>query len=305
MELDWVSAGLRFGLYLVLTILFGMPLFSLYALRADERPTIPGRAYPIIVTACALLGIVLSFFGLAVMAKNMTGAADYQTLERHAFGMILSGTNFGVAWIVRMVALGGCVVGVFMLRRNATLGCTAIAGCGAIALASLAWAGHGAMDEGWRGFLHFASAIVHLLAAGAWIGALVSFLMLSSMRSRRDDFAVLARTSTGFAVVGTFIVAALVLTGGINYYLTAGPDLRLLYSSGYGRLLSLKLVFFGIMLLLAALNRYRLAPRIDTALATGNSREACLALGKSLKIEFSCALTVLLLVAIFGLLSPS
>lgn len=305
MELDWTSAALRFGLYAAFSILFGLPLFSLYALRADERPTIPGRALPAILTACTVLGIALSVFGLVVMAKNMTGAADYRTLERHAFGMILEGTDFGSAWVARMVALAGCGVGVILLRSNATHGCRAIAGCGAIALASLAWAGHGAMDEGWRGFLHFAADIMHLMAAGAWVGALLSFLTLCRSAKGRDDFAVLARTSTGFAVTGTFIVAALVLTGGINYYLTAGPDLQLLYRSAYGQLLSLKLGFFAIMLLLAAINRYRLAPRIMAALAKGDGREACAELGKSLKVEFACALAILSLVAVFGLLSPS
>jgi putative copper resistance protein D len=303
MELDWVSVALRFGLYAVLTAVFGVPLFNLYALRPEERPTTLSRAFPI-VSISVLLGIVLSIASLIVMAKNMTGAADYRSLENHAFGMILQGTDFGTAWMMRMAALVVCVLGLLMIRFQATLACLTIAAGGGIALASLAWAGHGAMDEGIRGYLHFSADIVHLIAAGAWIGALISFLMLSRAVKAGDDFEMLARTSKGFAATGTVIVTALVLTGGINYYLIAGTDLQLLYESPYGRFLLLKLGFFGIMLFLAALNRYKLAPRIEAAVASGDVAAASVDLRKSLRLEFSCTVAILFLVAIFGMLSP-
>lgn len=113
-----------------------------------------------------------------------------------------------------------------------------------VALATLAWAGHGAMDDGVRGYIHLASDITHLWAAGAWVGALVAFLMLASHKQdvAQDPVAVLSRTSNGFARIGTAIVAALVVSGILNYLLIAGPSFDPLISTLYGRLLMVKLL---------------------------------------------------------------
>jgi putative copper resistance protein D len=304
MDLDRWSVLLRFGLYFDLMILFGMPLFSLYALRKEERPTFPGRALPIIIWASILLGVIFSVASLVVMAKNMTGATDYQTIESHAFEMILGETYFGTAWISRMVALAACLIGMLRFHNAPTQGCLIVSLGGGIALGSLAWGGHGAMDEGVRGFLHFTADILHLLAAGVWVGALAFFLLLAKKGSNQKHFAVLARTSVGFAAVGTAVVATLVATGSINFYLIAGTNVSLLFQSAYGRLLLLKLMLFAGMLLMAALNRYRLAPRIDSAVLMGDTQAACVAMKRSLNIEFSLAIAILFLVAIFGLLTP-
>ena len=305
MDLDWGSVFLRFGLYADLMVLFGMPLFSLYALKNEERSTFPGRILPIILFGSILLGMGLSIASLVVMVKNMTGATDYQTIESHAFGMILGETYFGTSWVSRMMALAVSLIGVLRFRNEPAQGCIIISLGGAIALGSLAWGGHGAMDEGVRGFLHFTADILHLLAAGAWVGALASFLILSKQSSNEKHFAVLARTSVGFATVGTIIVATLVVTGVVNFYLIAGTNLSLLFLSTYGILLLLKLALFAGMLMMAALNRYRLAPRIEAAVLSGNTHAACVALKRSLNIEFLLAVIILFLVAIFGLLSPA
>lgn len=304
MDLDWSSVLFRFGLYVILMVLFGMPLFSIYALKNDERSTFPGQALPIIILTSILLGMAFSVASLVVMTKNMTGATDYQTIERHAFGMVLGDTYFGTAWISRMIALAACLLGMVRFRNEPTQGCFIVTLGGAVALGSLAWGGHGAMDEGMRGYLHFTADILHLLAAGAWVGALASFLVLAKPGSSEKHFTVLARTSVGFAFVGTIIVVTLLVTGIVNFYLIAGTNLNLLFQSAYGRLLLLKLALFAGMLLMAALNRYRLAPRIEAAVFSGDTQAACMALKRSLNIEFSLAVAILLLVAIFGLLSP-
>lgn len=304
MDLDWSSVLLRFGLYATLMVLFGMPLFSIYALKKEERSTFPGRVLPTIILASILLGMALSVASLVLMTKNMTGATDFKTIESHAFGMILGETYFGTAWISRMIALAACLIGLLRFRNEPTQGCFIVSLGGAVALGSLAWGGHGAMDEGVRGFLHFTSDILHLLAAGAWVGALASFLALAKPGSSEKHFAVFARTSVGFATVGTIMVVTLLVTGIINFYLIAGTNLNLLFQSAYGRLLLLKLALFAGMLLMAARNRYRLAPRIEAAVFSGDTQAACITLKRSLNIEFSLAVAILFLVAIFGLLSP-
>src|SRR3546814_3640414 len=67
--------------------------------------------------------------------------------------------------------------------------------------------------------------IVHLLAAGAWIAAILALgtLLLRAHRSMvRDDAEHLHRALARFATVGTLAVALLVVTGLVNSWLLVG-----------------------------------------------------------------------------------
>ena len=58
-------------------------------------------------------------------------------------------------------------------------------------LASLAWAGHGAATPGAAGDLHLAADVLHLLAAGLWLGTLPPLvLLLAEVRRIRDTSGV-------------------------------------------------------------------------------------------------------------------
>lgn len=303
--MDWVTVAVRFALYSDLTTLFGLPLFGLYALRREELSSRIGSRYVKVTAAIAVLGIVVSLANMAVMAKGMTGASEYSELQSHIVEMIVMGTDFGAAWTVRLAALVLCILLALFARRRPSLQFRALAAAAGIALSTLAWAGHGAMDDGARRYIHLASDITHLLAAGAWVGALVAFVMLSRPSSG-STAALLSRTSNGFAQVGTIVVAALAISGGINYWMIVGPTLPAdLSPTSYGGLLVAKLALFGAMLALAATNRFRLAPRLEQAVKTGNDGEAVRMLRQSLMFEASAATLILALVASLGILSPS
>ena len=64
----------------------------------------------------------------------------------------------------------------------------------AVALASLAWSGHGAASEGFRGTVHLVADIVHLLAAGVWVGPLfaLGLLLFRCASSMTADHLLLA-----------------------------------------------------------------------------------------------------------------
>jgi len=305
MQVDLAEVVLRFALYVDLMLLFGMPLYELLALQGEDGQREVEPFHQRAVIAAAASGILLSLGSLVVVARSMTGASEYAGIDSDAFATIVTGTGFGEAWVVRMFALAACLLAPLSGKRTSTVRLTALATSG-IALASLAWAGHGAMDDGMRGFAHLAADVVHLLAAGSWFGALVLFMRLSSGRLTRtaQGVARLSRTSSRFAGVGTWIVAALVLTGAINYALVVGPTFTTIFSTAYGVLLLVKLGLFGAMLGLAAANRYRLAPRLEAAMQAGDYAEAVRALRRSLRGESACAVIVLGLVAWLGVLSP-
>ncbi len=303
---DWQTVLVRFALYLDLMLVFGLPFFALHALRGDERRP-PFAASTLHVAAGgAIVGLVLSVGSLGMMAKALSGVAEYSGLDAETIGLVVTATDFGLAWCVRMVALLAVLLAIPVCsgRRKHCLGIVTVAG--AVALSTLAWAGHGAMDEGARRYLHLGADIAHLLAAGTWIGALLAFVWMA-VRARRatpENLAMLSRTASGFAFVGTLIVAMLVLTGVINYWLIVGPSLAGIASTAYGLLLLAKLGLFGAMLGFAALNRYRLSPRLAAALASGDSGRAASALRRSLWLETGCAAAILALVAWLGTLSP-
>lgn len=297
----------RLGLYLDLMALFGIAAFALYALRGDERRFDGAIVLGPWLWGSVLLGAALSAVGLAMLAAGMAGI-PLASVDLASVETILGATAVGTAWSVRMAALLVALLAVVALRRRPLLALVIVTAAAAVALASLAWGGHGAMDEGLTGWVHLAADIVHLLAAGIWVGALVSLLVLL-LRPRGDSIsghlALSLRALAGFSLVGTVTVAAILVSGLVNAWLLVGPAAILaLPASLYGRLLIAKLLLFAAMVALAATNRFRLVPAFERALAGADPAAALGALRRSLAIETGCAVAVLALVAWLGTLEP-
>ncbi len=155
--------------------------------------------------------------------------------------------------------------------------------------------------------VHLASDITHLLAAGAWVGALFAFVLLAMHRAATTNKSVeiLSRLSNGFAQVGTVIVATLVVTGIVNYLLIVGASVKPIFTTLYGGLLALKIALFIGMLGLAAANRFQLSPRLEMALSSGDHAQAAVLLRRSLVIEACMVVLVIACVAWLGVLSPA
>ena len=296
--------AVRFALYWVLSGLFGLSAFSLYGLRAGER----GEALALKpwLVGSAVLGLLLSAVALALLAALMAGTPPWP-IDRDAIGMLLSGSATGTAWETRMVALVVAALAALVAGgRVSRLGLVALAS--GVALATLAWAGHGAMDEGAIGWAHLVADVLHLVAAGAWVGALLGLILLVSRPAARIDAAHLKLTHRalhGFGTVGTVVVATIVVTGLVNAWLLVGPGNVLdLGATLYGRLLLAKLALFAGMLGLASLNRFRLTPGFERSIASADYGRALAALRHSLGLEAALAVAVLALVAWFGMLEP-
>ena len=302
---DSVSIALRFGLYVDLMLLFGLALFGLYSLKGQER--ISGAVLPFrsMLTGAALLGALFSIASMVMMASAMSGETDFAELRPHIEMMVFE-TNVGLAWVVRIVALvvGGLAL---MLNQRAPGFSLLIASfAGAIALASLAWSGHGAMDEGDRRYWHFITDISHLLASGAWFGALVALALMAKINvlQTEERIRLLARSVRQFEGVGAVIVAVITVTGIVNYLFIVGPTLDDVLLSTYGILLSIKIALFAGMLVLAALNRFHLGPFLERSLREGQYRVAANTLRRSVVVELAAAVLIVGLVAWLGTLSP-
>ncbi|BCA64369.1 hypothetical protein HMP09_p0017 (plasmid) [Sphingomonas sp. HMP9] len=303
MDADW-PIMVRFALYGVLSGLFGLSAFSLYALRAGERgKTLALKPW---LAGSAVLGLLLSAVALVLLAASMAGTPPWP-IDRDAIGVLLSGSATGTAWEARMAALVvAAVVALVAAGRAFRLGLVALAS--GIALATLAWTGHGAMDEGPIGWVHLVADILHLLAAGVWVGALLGLVLLVTRPPAQVDrphLMLTHRALHGFGTMGMIVVGTIVVTGLVNAWLLVGPgNVLTLGGTPYGRLLIAKLVLFALMLGLASLNRFRLTPALARSIARNDHRGALGTLRASLAVETACIILILGLVAWLGTLAP-
>ena len=306
--IEYINVGIRFALFANLMLLFGLPLFALYALRSAEhfQPAI----LPVGTLTCGLAasGVILSVLSIMAMTASMAGVQLFE-VDTESVNMMIYETPMGNAWMVRVIAL---IVTLFVAFRMATakilpklIFVTLTSG---VALASVAWTGHGAAGEGTAGTAQLVADVIHLLGAGAWFGALIAlFIMLfRSLGSVTEEYLHLNhRLLKEFSVAGTVIVALVFGSGVVNSWMLVGPQNVLnLFDTLYGQLLAAKVALFGTMLALAAANRFTLTPALEQALQGGGVPSALAKLRKSLIVELSLAVIVIALVAWLGTLQP-
>ncbi|MHC8376182.1 copper homeostasis membrane protein CopD [Pseudomonas sp. MDT1-16] len=303
---DSINIALRFVLYLDLMLLFGLAIFGLYSLRGKERVSGTVLNFESLLFGTVVVGVLLSLAAMLLLAKAMSGVSEFMELRQHIFEMVLTGTDVGLTWMVRIAALVLAGIAVTLNKRFPTLSLWAVTFFGATALATLAWTGHGAMDEGNRRYMHFASDILHLLAAGAWMGALAAFALLlrTKILNGEQEVRILSRALTGFESAGALIVVSLSITGIVNYLFIVGPTLDGITFSTYGVLLCLKILLFAAMILLATLNRFHLSPLLERSIQSREYTGVVNVLRHSMAIEFSVAIIIVCLVAWLGTLSP-
>lgn len=291
---------MRFALYATLLPLFGLAMFGLNTPAADSQSTDANlRRW---LAWGAIVALALSTLSIAVMTAAMmgVGVGDIGVSD---VGAMLTGMSAGTAWVVRIAALVTVLAAVSIRPPTAML--IVAASGSALALASLAWTGHGAMDSGSRGVVHASADVVHLLAAGAWLGGLLALALSLWPSTTRADHDLTHRSLARFAATGTIAVALLILTGLVNSWLLIGIDrLPSLWTSLYGRLLVIKLALFVVMLALAASNRFRLTPALRRGIKDGRAKPAIGNLRRSLAVESAAALGILGLVSWLGTLSP-
>lgn len=257
--------------------------------------------------ASLVLALVSGAAWLAGVAADMSGKPLGAAMNSGTLATVLTETRVGQDWLLRLalaVPLGACLVA--WNRRHAR-GSAAVAwaafGLGALVLVTLVWAGHGASDEGIDGDIHLTSDLLHLLAAGTWLGALVPFALLLAAARRAGDPAAVAfarAVTRGFSTLAVVSVSVLLASGIVNTWYLSGSVPALL-GTLYGRLLLVKVAMFIAMLMVAAVNRLRLTPCLDDA---ANARQAIAQLRRNALIETAIGLGVLAVVGVLGILPP-
>ena len=301
-----LTTGARLLQYGGAVVLFGAPLFFLYGLRGDTGRRTAGLGWPRWGFALAALTLLIgAAAGLSAETVAMTDQpAD--ALRPAALWSVLSGSQFGLAIGARLGLAALALAASLMPGSRGLWAALALLGAGVTA--SFAWTGHGAMDDGAAGLVHLGADIIHLFAAGLWLGAVAALAALAPSRWIRGDDEALQALHDGlsrFSGMGTLAVALLILTGLVNSWFLVGPDhLSALLHSLYGGVLIAKLLVFALMLVLAARNRYRLTPRLAEGLLARAPERALDGLAWSIGLETAAAILVLVLVGVLGTISP-
>lgn len=324
---------LRLLQYLSLMLLFGLPLLQWQADRTMDR-TPSGASWfaarPL--QSCwlpAWLGIAVVMQCLDAPLKTMRILGlSWSELDADAFGWYLLETPAGLAWIVRTALLLAIAGLLWSPARRHALGSRLVGLLAGAALMTLLWNGHAAASEGTASALRLTIGGLHLLAAAAWLGAIAGFLQLLAHDGlRRGDVSALSRLHVllhTFSGTGTWLVLILLATGLPHYAWIMqwqwSPSQML--ATPYGRWMLVKLLLFAGMLVLAALHRWVLVPRLQRARdiaagvqavgmqATGmqakepQADDAVVALRRSLRLEACAALLVVAAVAVLGTMSP-
>lgn len=227
---------------------------------------------------------------LLLLAADLTGEPIF---EIGGAWQVATETRFGLIGGARLALAAALAV---LIARPRVRWLALAAAAGFIAL--LGWVGHAGATPGLSGRLLLVSDLVHLLAAGAWLGGLPALALLLGQARGNPGWPEFARISTRrFGWLGVVCVAALLASGLFtSWNLLAGPGD--LITTDYGRLLLAKLGLVAAMLAIAAVNRFHLTPRLA---APGALR----ALQRNSLAEAGLGLSVLLLVGALGTLEPT
>jgi len=301
-----VMAATRAVHFAALIWLFGEFVFLLWVADGTAR----GEAWAALAQRAVRMGgwsmtiaILSGVLWLGLEAAEMSGAGAAAAWDGRTLGRVLAETRFGHAWSVRL-ALALVVAAVLALARRRIEGSRplvlAMALLGGVLLATVAWAGHAAGERGADRIVHLSADAVHLVAAGAWLGALPGLASLLEHAGKASTPEAAGIAARRFSTLGVVSVGLLVITGIVNAWYTVG-SVPALVATEYGRLLLLKLVLFGAMLALAAVNRLWLTRR----LTAGRDAWAARQLQRNAIAETALGLAVLGVVGMLGIAMPA
>lgn len=200
---------------------------------------------------------------------------------------VIAFTSPGQAWALQALAAIATAFA-FAMRWTRT-----VVAATTLVFVAQSMSGHAAASEGGIGLLRQANDVLHMVAAGAWLGALPYVLRLLVHLERAETRAVLIR----YSGEGHFWVALVLLTG-MTSTLWIFETIPLDWSVRYQFLWAIKVCATVAMVGLALRNRYVLVPRLRT------KQNALGALARATKGEILLGLLAVTLVGWFGTLEP-
>lgn len=271
--------------------------------RGDARgfaPEVVERRLRAVLAWALAASVVSALVWLALEVPLMSGEPLEEAIAGPTLGIVLRDTWFGRVLTARALLAAALWIGFAAGSRGWASRGSLLAAGAYVALPALA--GHAAGGRGVEGALRVATDMVHLLAAGAWVGALPGLVLALSTARRDGDERTLAyagRATRRFSTLGAISVSALIASGvGNSIYLVGSWSA--LIDTRYGTLLVAKLAFGAAMLALAAVNRSRLAPRVQCS-----DPRAARSLARNALLETAGGAAVIAIVGVLGITVPA
>jgi len=299
-----VSRLLQFAAVIVV---FGCGAFRVYGLGLDPIQTSANALTTFdewfwrVTIVGAIIAVLSAVSWMLATSASMAGSSA-AALDPDTISKVLFGTSFGRAWcwhlLFAILAIGVC------LAPRAPWRMQAILVLSLLLLVSLGWVGHAVEGQGVTRLVHEINQMLHLLAAGLWLGGLLPLAwLLARARSPTGTawISVAREVVPRFSQMGYVAVALLAATGLLNTLLLVGSILALV-GTPYGRLLALKILLFLTMVVAALFNRFRLLPRLRREAQTST---AAAALARSVLCEQGVGLAILAVVSILGTWPPA
>jgi copper resistance protein D len=202
--------------------------------------------------AAGALAWAACFWLVAELCRLVVGAAAAAGAPVIRVGLVTtvqfaSATSVGRSGLFSAAA-AAIVVLAALVAAKTTATAVAATGIAAVGLVARTIGGH--MSDSAVGGIAVA---IHLLAAAAWCGTLAALVLTVDHRGQW------ARVLPRFSALSLVCVIAL-LTGGLAGALAVLESASQLFSTGYGRLLSAKIVLTVVLMALAVRNRARWLP---------------------------------------------
>jgi copper transport protein len=270
----------RWLFYAGLLLLFGFAIAGTFVWRNAPAGT---RAYLWAAWGIAALGVVL----MTVAEASSVGVSLGVLLRSQAGGKFV---QRGVAVLV----VGVAVTIASFRPRWTSLPLIGLTVSGAMLVDAIA--GHA--SETAPAWLNVGAEWFHIMAVGVWIGGL-GWLALSLRRREDPDRPRLVKR---FSVAAGFALLAVAVTGLIRALDEIGPpqDWGRLFTTAYGITLLVKIVLFGGLVTLGALNHYRHVPAM-----TGDDGTHPRRLRRNVRGELGIAGAILVATAVLSGLTPS
>lgn len=259
-DLPLVVTVLRFASFTGLMLLVGA---GLHVLVLAPARTIGGRGRGMITLSAILLAST-AVLGVAAGAAHAGGRAVTAAADPQLLGPFLETTAARSMLIRAVVGTAAIVLVHARLPFAAMRWLGLLTGLGVVG--TFATSGHAITGD------HIPAAVVadvvHLAAAGVWIGGLASLLVLGGSRDR----AITRR----FSAIAAGAVAALVVSGSFAVWRQLGQVDRLV-ATDYGRLVAAKLLLVAALLALGAVSRQAAKRALGARLARSVAAEAAIA----------------------------
>jgi putative copper resistance protein D len=238
----------------------------------------PEQVLVIVALTTAMVAAPINLFALSDRWPTSDIALTY-----------LLDTSTGRFLIVQLVSAFALLVSSMKSKAPATV---LLAG---LMLCELAMTGHATDGSPAHQVIAGVAQSAHILAGGAWLGALPMFLIVLHLKSRGMQRSACTEAMRKFSTIGHLVVA-ITLVGGITLAVLIDGFPHL--SSTYGRELLLKTSLVVVMALIAVANRYVIVPRLRSY----GGASSLLIAGSTLEIVLG--IVALALVASFGTIDP-